>query len=97
MVRELQHHQRDYGVSVLPVTDIRQAAMRLRKVRIARADGGTWAQVAPLLGCSDGKSAKAAAHALERALRPHAARMAARKGWARDYAAEVAEPQGKSR
>jgi hypothetical protein len=66
--------------------EIRAAARRLRKVRIALADGGTWAQVAPLLGCSDGKSAKRAAHALERALRPVAAQMAARKGWAREEA-----------
>jgi hypothetical protein len=61
--------------------DIRDAATRLRTVRIAQADGATWAQIAPLLGCADGKAAKARARALERSLRPVAGMVAARKGW----------------
>jgi hypothetical protein len=65
----------------LNARDIRTAASRLRSVRIAQADGATWAQLAPLLGCTDGKAAKARAHALERSLRPVAGMVAARKGW----------------
>jgi hypothetical protein len=65
--------------------DLRTAAVTLRKVRLAQQDGGTWAQVAPLLGCADGKTAKARTRALERALRPAATAFAVRKGWdARD-------------
>lgn len=60
---------------------VRAAAVTLRTVRLAQQDGGTWAQVAPLLGCADGKTAKARARALERMLRPVAGMVAARKGW----------------
>ena len=60
---------------------VRAAAVTLRSVRLAQADGGTWAQVAPLLGCTDAKTAKARARALERSLRPVAGMIAARKGW----------------
>lgn len=61
--------------------DIKAAATRLRTVRIAQADGATWAQLAPLLGCDGGKAAKHAVRALERSLRPVAGMVAARKGW----------------
>jgi hypothetical protein len=60
---------------------LRQAAVLLRSVRLAQADGATWAQLAPLLRVPDGKSAKREVHRLERALRPAAALMATRKGW----------------
>jgi hypothetical protein len=69
-------------------TPVRDAALILRRVRLARADGGTWAQVAPLLGCTDARSAKHAARALERELKPVAARMQAAK-----RIAEQAAPQ----
>jgi hypothetical protein len=71
---------------------LRQAARTLRNVRLAQADGGTWAQIAPLLGCADARTAKARAHALERRLRPVAAQMVA----ARRVAAELIpdEPGG---
>lgn len=62
--------------------DLLAAAQTLRRVRIAQQDGGTWAQIAPLVGCSDGKTAKAAVHALERQLRPLASQMAAAKAMA---------------
>lgn len=61
--------------------ELRAAARTLRNVRLAQQDGGTWAQIAPLLGCADAKTAKARAHALERALRPVATAMTVRKGW----------------
>ena len=77
---------------------VRAAAVTLRSVRVAQQDGGTWAQMAPLLGCADGKAAKARAHALERMLRPVAGMIAARKGWdARDLAdAQVSGGAGRN-
>ena len=59
--------------------EIRTAALTLRRVRLARQDGATWKQAAPLLGCSDARTAKARARALERLLEPAAARMRAAK------------------
>jgi hypothetical protein len=59
------------------MADTRQSALRLRRVTAARQEGATWTQVAPLLGCTDGKAAKRAAHLLERELKPVAARIAA--------------------
>lgn len=65
--------------------ETRAAAASLRSVRLAQQDGATWAQLAPLLGCTSGKAAKARTRALERALRPVATTVAVRKGWdARD-------------
>jgi hypothetical protein len=61
--------------------EVRAAAARLRSVRLAQQDGATWAQLAPLVGCADGKAAKARVRALERSLRPVAGMVAARKGW----------------
>ena len=59
------------------MSDIRASAVTLRRIRVAREDGATWQQVAPLIGCADGKSAKRVAHLLERELRPLAAQMKA--------------------
>lgn len=56
---------------------LRASAVTLRRIRVAREDGATWRQVAPLIGCADGRSAKRVAHLLERELHPVAARMRA--------------------
>lgn len=66
-------------VQALTGEHVRQSAMVLRRVRIARADGGTWAQVAPLLGVTGAAAAKREAHRLERELGPVASRMLAAK------------------